>query len=324
MSWGAEFGLDQFQKYLGIRSNNIDFTSSDFKFVTGQWYSAELRYEDGLAQMFLDGKMVHHAVTGPLTDDNSFKVFHTTNFQNANRLHGCIRNLTFHNDTSLHDVDAFYPLIEDLEDDTGNYSDVILGSKVGFPAPIAPSIGNPLCHNGIFINNDGGQDITTAWLNGITVDDIDAVTCSTRDALSWDLADKIGNRDLPGSLKVVRQLIFQKESHIGLAIGIYNRVKDLMFYRDALDKGWVWVNGKKAGWNDLPPEVDDLLSDSFSRDPRKTHPFRLGILIGQAGKFSMRELMKCQRAAADTRMQMVSSTVPPLISLELLLIKMLS
>ena len=54
---------------------------------------------------------------------------------------------------------------------TGNYGDVILDSKPGFPAPVSPTDGNPLCQNGVYIYNDNGQDIRTPFINGLTSDD---------------------------------------------------------------------------------------------------------------------------------------------------------
>lgn len=169
------FGLQvyPFEGQLSAHAKTEDgyhLVRSDFVIETQRWYAAQLRYENNQLQIFLDGKMVHHAVVGELDPFNPIS-FRTRNTSTHHRLNGCIRNWTFSNDTSLQGVEAFYPLIEDLEDDTGNYGDVILASKTGFPAPAAPTLGNPLCHNGVFINYDDGQDIRTAWLNGITVDD---------------------------------------------------------------------------------------------------------------------------------------------------------
>lgn len=103
------------------------------------------------------------------------KAFSTTNFQNAFVLKGCIRIWKFYNDTTLQGHEAHYPLLNDLVDATGNYSDVSLSAKVGFDPPNLPTLEPlaPLCHNGEFINFDDGQDTRTFFLNGIDESDFE-------------------------------------------------------------------------------------------------------------------------------------------------------
>lgn len=155
--------------------------------------------------------------------------------------------------------------------------------------------------------------------------DIEAVVCSSRESLAWDLADAFGRRDLARCLKTLRQLMFQKESPIGLIIGLSARVKDLMIFREALDKEWL-IAGAHGGvkWRDLSPEMEVLFSEGFNKDPRKMHPYRAGLLAEQAKGFSLPALLRCQKAAAEAHVKLVSSRMPQHIVLELLLIRMLS
>ena len=67
-----------------------------------------------------------------------------------------------------------------------------------------------------------------------------------------------------------------------------------------------------------------IFSDDFERDPRKTHPFRIGILAAQANRFSMAELRHCWRTAEKAHIELVSTSVSQPMTLELLLINMLS
>ena len=162
----------------------------------------------------------------------------------------------------------------------------------------------------------------------VSVDDVRSLTSTSRSALAWDLADAFGKRELGGSLDVLRRLIFQKEQPIGLIILLQSRIRELMLYREALDKGWVWERqgskGSGFGWSELPAEVDARFTQELNKDPRATHPFRVGVLAGQAKRFSQRELRRCQKAVVDAHREMVSSRVPPPIILELLLIRMLN
>jgi len=159
--------------------------------------------------------------------------------------------------------------------------------------------------------------------------DLEAVTSASRGSLAWDLADAFGKRQLPRALGILRQLLFQKESPIGLIIGLESRIRDLIVYREALDNRWLeekrgYGGRPTLGWGDVPPEVDEMLSEGFAKDPRSTHPFRIGLLAQQAANFSASELEECRRAATEAHVELVSSAVPQPMILELLLIRMLS
>lgn len=159
--------------------------------------------------------------------------------------------------------------------------------------------------------------------------DLEAVTSASRESLAWDLADAFGKRQLSRCLRILRQLLFQKESPIGLIIGLEGRIRDLIVYREALDKGWLrekkgYGGRPTLGWGDVPPEIDEMLSECFSKDPRGAHPFRIGLLAQQAANFSVPELEECRQAATAAHVELVSSAVPKSMVLELLLIRMLS
>ena len=161
-----------------------------------------------------------------------------------------------------------------------------------------------------------------------TLDDVRAITCSSRGALAWDLADAVGQRETERALTVLRQLLFQRESSVGLIMALGSRIRDLLLYREAQDRGWLKV--RKEGyrdvvdWNGLPADMEEVMSEGLNRDPRKVHPFRAGLLARQARKYTMRELRRCQRAILRAHEQIVSSSKPDSIVLELLLVRMLA
>jgi DNA polymerase-3 subunit delta len=159
------------------------------------------------------------------------------------------------------------------------------------------------------------------------LEDIRAVTSATRASLAWDLADAFGCRELSRALMLVRRLLAQKESPVGLAIGLQNRIRDLMVYRTALDRGWVKQGGRSRGameWGAVPRETERVFTESMARDPRATHPYRVGVLARQARRFSAAELRRCLTEAVEAHLRLVSRSVPEGIVLELLLIRMLS
>ena len=164
--------------------------------------------------------------------------------------------------------------------------------------------------------------------NPVHIHDIEAVTSVSRGVLAWDLADAVGKRDLGRAQQVFRRLIFQKESPIGLMIVLENRIRELTIYREALDKGWLTkkksYGGNRYGWADVPPDVDTIFSEEFTKDPRATHAYRVGLLVEQAKLFSRQDLRTCWEALLDAHVKLISSAVPKPMTLELLLIRMLS
>jgi DNA polymerase-3 subunit delta len=163
--------------------------------------------------------------------------------------------------------------------------------------------------------------------------DVKAVAVFSREAQAWDLADAMGEKDLARALGLVRQLLFQasKESFPGLLMTLENRIRELMIYREAMDRGWLVDqgggvgSGRKTGveWKKLPEDVDGLMSRRLGKDPRQTHPYRAGLLARQAKRFSMPELRRNQRRVMETYEQLVSGQAQASTAIEVLLIGML-
>ncbi len=156
----------------------------------------------------------------------------------------------------------------------------------------------------------------------ITVDDVKAITSSAAEAIAWDFTDALGERRLDEGLKILRQLLFQGESSVGLMFAIENLYRNLTQFRAYLDQGWVKMAGRNAQWG-RDPEMDSLFS-MLPADPRKTHPFRIGKLVAQALNYSAEELRTCQRRLLETHEQLVSGTVAQEMILEMLVIKLIA
>lgn len=163
----------------------------------------------------------------------------------------------------------------------------------------------------------------------VRAEDIRAITCSSREAIVWDLTDAVGARDLPRSLEIARQLAFQKQSPIGLVMMIGTRIRELMIYREAINRRWLvrkkGHQGKSTvAWGDVPPEAEIMFKEWLTKDPRSTHPFRVGLLAEQANRFSTKELAHCHQEIVASHESLVSTVVPGSLVLELLIVKMLT
>ncbi len=149
---------------------------------------------------------------------------------------------------------------------------------------------------------------------------------ASRQTIIWDFTDVIGRKDLPGALQILRRLLFQKETPVGL-LGMLERfVRELILYRHAIDRRWIRradARGTTVTWADLPPDVDTLFSETMDRDPRTANPYRMGILARTAASFPMQELIQWRHWIVQTYRRMFSGNIPPERQLELLLLQML-
>jgi len=158
--------------------------------------------------------------------------------------------------------------------------------------------------------------------------DIEAITSTSRDLFAWDLADAVGMRDLPRSLTVLRQLLFQRMDPIRLISGLEGRFRHLLIFREALDNRWIATQPMgnanfKLTFADLPEALADQFKQALASEKgTPLHPFVAGKLAGQATLFSRPEIDQRRAWLLASRRQMVSSTIPGALILEYLVLKL--
>ncbi len=157
-------------------------------------------------------------------------------------------------------------------------------------------------------------------------DDVRAIVGLAREAPAWDLNDAVGQKDLPRAIALERQLLYQKESPIRLIGMLIRHLRELSLVREALDQGWLKVQGggyhETAVWSGLPAEAEQAIEQATGRSPRAMHPFRLLQEVRQARKFTASELQTKHQQAVAAHEKLVSSSLPPPVVLELLLVRL--
>ncbi len=151
---------------------------------------------------------------------------------------------------------------------------------------------------------------------------IETITSTTTETAFYALANRFCAFDLTGAIRTLHELLFQKQSVIGLITHLESTIRDLLVFREALDQGWVQKRGRQIVWSNVPPEINQALS-KLDRDPRKLPFFLAGNLAEAAGKFTRKRLDHCLRQIVIAHEKMVSSRVPPELILEVLLVRML-
>ncbi len=155
----------------------------------------------------------------------------------------------------------------------------------------------------------------------ITLEDVQAITSASSEAIAWDFTDAVAERKLGDAIRIFRQLIFQKESAIRLIIAIESLFQNLLRFKEYMDAGWLRLNGNRIQWSN-DPEIDDYFSE-MADDPRKMHWFRAGKFANQASPYTARGLAARKQLAVDTHERMVSEgSIPHDLMLETLLAKL--
>ncbi|MEI6563049.1 MAG: hypothetical protein WCO42_01935 [bacterium] len=161
-----------------------------------------------------------------------------------------------------------------------------------------------------------------------TREDIQVVVSSTLTSVMWDLLDAVGNRNLSIALEILHDLLVGKESPIGILASLSSRMRDLILYREALDKGWVRIKGggarETAEWVGVSDEAAVVMSSILKRDPRTVHPFVVTKMAQQARRYSAVELRRNQSLLMESNETLVTSRVANQTVLELMLIRLMT
>jgi len=155
----------------------------------------------------------------------------------------------------------------------------------------------------------------------ISVQDVQAITSASGEAISWDFTDAVAERKLGEAIRLFRQLLFQKQSAIGLIIQLESLFHNLLRFREYMDAGWLRMNGNRIQWSS-DPELDDYFT-ALAEDPRKMHWFRSGKFAQQASAYTVRRLAASKRLVVDTHEQMISEgSIPHNLMFETMLAKL--
>lgn len=155
----------------------------------------------------------------------------------------------------------------------------------------------------------------------ITIVDVQIITSSSSEAIAWDLTDAVAERRLGDAIHIFRQLLFQKESAVGLVIQLESLFQNLLRFREYLDAGWLRMNGNRIQWLNAP-EMNDYFS-VMQDDPRKMHWFRASKIANQAAPYTSRSLAGRKKLVVDTHERMLSEgSIPHELMVETLLARL--
>jgi len=148
-----------------------------------------------------------------------------------------------------------------------------------------------------------GQDRT------VNADLVRELVPLSRAGVIFELGNALAGRDLQLSLKLVRRLLDQGESAIGiLLVAIVPTIRNLLLAKDLMERYRLPRPYSPFQFistiNRLPAEATDHL-------PRKkdgsVNAYALGIAAQQAGRFEMSQLIKAMQACLEANVQLVTT-----------------
>ncbi len=155
----------------------------------------------------------------------------------------------------------------------------------------------------------------------ITFEDVQAITSASGEAIAWDFTDAVAERRLSDAIRIFRQLLFQKQTAVGLIIQLESLFQNLLRFREYMEAGWLRMNGNRIQWSS-DPDLDDYFA-AMPDDPRKMHWFRASKIAAQAAPYTVRRLAASKRLVVDTHEKMLSGgSIPHELMFETLLAKL--
>jgi DNA polymerase-3 subunit delta len=148
----------------------------------------------------------------------------------------------------------------------------------------------------------------------------------SRAAVIWDLGNAIGARDLPRALYQLDVLLSQGQNAVGILLAaIVPKVRNLLIIKDLLTKHRVSTgtyNGFTASLEALPATATSHLQRKKDGSGLNVYPMFLA--LGEAGKYSLAELLAAQIACLEANTKLVTTQLDERMVLERLLVGMLA
>jgi len=149
----------------------------------------------------------------------------------------------------------------------------------------------------------------------VTAEMVELLVSPSREAIFWDFTDAFGTGRLEPAVRLLHQLLVQRESPVSLLIQLTNRVRDLIVIRECIDRSWLegdrFVGGAGA----------DAALEGVHPDPRSMNPYRLKNLAKQARTYSLRRLVRIRELFLSTHEKMIYGKVPHPLLLEMALVR---
>ena len=158
--------------------------------------------------------------------------------------------------------------------------------------------------------------------NHITVQDCKAICSCTPEAMSWDFANALVDRNMPNALRLVSTLVKQLSAQRGgnLELSILSQAtrsfQEMIKTKNAMAQLNAPARVGKSYFSAIPQSLKEQFPDNMLL---KIHPFRAYKICESAGRFNDRQLAQALRDILDANRKLVSGGGEARIVLEQLI-----
>ncbi|MDD5728107.1 MAG: DNA polymerase III subunit delta [Victivallales bacterium] len=157
----------------------------------------------------------------------------------------------------------------------------------------------------------------------VTLEDCKNICSCTPEAMGWDFANALVDRDMPGAFRLVNTLVKQlaAERSGGIELSILSQAaktfQEMVKTKNAMAELETPARVGKSYFSVLPPDIKDRYPDNILL---KMHPYRAYKVCESASRFSDRELAQALRVILEANRKLVSGGGQPRIVLEQLIV----
>jgi DNA polymerase-3 subunit delta len=160
----------------------------------------------------------------------------------------------------------------------------------------------------------------------VSVEDVRKLVSLSRAGVIFELGNALAARDLPRSLALLDQLLFQGETAIGiLIVAIIPTVRNLLVVKDLMDRHKLQRPAQPFFFGKA---LDRLPAGATAHLPRKkdgtVNAYTLGIAASHAHRYQLPELRAAMHACLEANVRLVSSSVDANVVLSQLLVRIVA
>jgi DNA polymerase-3 subunit delta len=161
----------------------------------------------------------------------------------------------------------------------------------------------------------------------VTAEDVRLLVPLNRAGVIFELGNAMGKRDLRRALELVRTLVYQGQSPIGILLAaIVPRVKSMLLAADIVARH---PRLPRTAYPAFAAALDKLPASETSHLPKKKDGSGLNVYpvflaLGESSKFTAAELRAALQACLDANLKLVTTSIDPQLVLERFLVGMLS
>jgi len=168
-------------------------------------------------------------------------------------------------------------------------------------------------------------DIFLAKERAVNVDLVRELVPLTREGIIFDLSNALAERDLERALELVRQLLDQGETAIGiLLVAILPTVRNLLLSKDLMERHGI---SRPHAPFQFTSAIDGLPAAAIAHLPRKkdgtVNAYTLGLAAQNAHRFSTEQLISAMKACLAANLQLVTTQLDHELILTELVVKLL-